>query len=171
MEKKRPDLEVYIRYIILLILGVFISIFYKIFFPLTIYPVYFILNLFYSVSIAGKMLVFAEGGIEIINACVAGSAYYLLLILNLTTKIKLKKRIYSILFSISSLLILNILRILFLSILYLNNSVFFDITHKIFWYTLSILFVVAIWFLTVHIFKIKNIPIYSDFKNLKKQLK
>ena len=45
----------------------------------------------------------------------------------------------------------------------------FDITHKIFWYSLSILFVVGIWFLEVKLFKIKSIPFYSDIISVYKK--
>jgi len=159
-------LSILLRYSILLVLGIFLSVFYTLLLPLTLWPVYFLLNLFYDVSLTGNILLISGAEIEIIGACVAGSAYYLLLILNLTTSMKPKQRFHSILFSFSSLLVLNILRILFLSILYLENFSFFDFTHKLFWYFISIIFVVGIWFLTVRIFKIKNIPIYSDIKRL-----
>jgi len=56
-----------------------------------------------------------------------------------------------------------------LSIMYVNGSSFFDFTHKIFWYAGSTIFVIAIWFLEVKIFKIKGIPIYDDLKFLYKK--
>lgn len=158
------------RYLILVIIGIFLSVLYKILFPLTIWPSFFLLNLFYNASVVGNSIIIDTFTIKIVNACIAGSAYYLLLILNLTIPMKIKKRAYSIIFSISSLLILNILRIFLLSILFVQRFAFFDITHKLFWYALSIIFVVGIWFLTSWIFKIKDIPIYSDFKNLFKQI-
>lgn len=166
--KKRDKsvLSIFVRYLILILFGIFLSLFYKIFSPLTIWPVYFLLKIFYDVSVLGNTIFIDGVKIELINACIAGSAYYLLLILNLTTSMKAKQRVYSIIFSFVSLLILNILRIFLLSILYIENFAFFDITHKLFWYALSILFVVGIWFLTVKIFKIKNIPVYSDVKTL-----
>lgn len=150
----------------LILFGISLSLFYKIFLPLTLWPVYFLLRIFYDVFITGNILSVVGIKIELINACIAGSAYYLLLVLNLTTNMKARQRFYSIIFSFSSFLILNILRIFFLSILYIKNFVFFDITHKLFWYALSVLFVVGIWFLTVKLFKIKNIPVYSDIKML-----
>ena len=166
-KKSKKILHMFLRYFLLAILGIFLSVFYKIFSPLTIWPVYFLLNLFYDVSILGNIISFIGADIEIINACIAGSAYYLLLIFNLTTDMNVKKRILSLLFSLSSLLILNILRIFLLSILYVESFAFFDLAHKLFWYVLSILFVVGIWFLTVWLFKIKEIPVYSDLKALK----
>jgi len=164
--------ELFARYIFLFLIGLGnLYVFYLIFTPLTIYPVYYFLKLFYPVSLSIATLYFPNKIIEIIPACVAGAAYYLLLILNLTTSMPLKKRLYSVFYSFSMLLILNILRIILLSILFINSFQFFDITHKIFWYGISTIFVVAIWFSEVKIFKIKNIPIYSDIIKFKKYIK
>jgi exosortase/archaeosortase family protein len=103
--------------------------------------------------------------IEIIEACVAGSAYYLLLILNLSTpSIKFPKRFKLILISFASLLIVNIIRIVFLSAVFVTGASWFDIAHKVFWYVGSIIFVLVIWFLEVKYYKIKSIPFYSDLK-------
>ena len=157
------------RYLILLLLGLGnLFIIYLIFTPLTIYPVYWILDLFYKVIFNpfSKNIFIGNYQIELIKACIAGAAYYLLLILNLSTKMNLKKRIYSLVYSMLSLFFLNILRIVILSVLFVNNFLFFNFTHKVFWYGLSIVFVVAIWFSEVYFFKIKDIPVYSDFKNL-----
>lgn len=173
MEKKRKQKEenavlyLFIRYLTLAMVGILLPVFYQFFFPLTIWPSFFLLNLFYSVSISGNIL-FIEGlEIEIVNACIAGSAYYLLLILNLTTNMQINQRIFSLLFSFSSLLFLNILRIFLLSILYIENFAFFTFVHELFWYVLSVVFVVAIWFLTILLFKIKTVPVYSDLKKIK----
>lgn len=158
-----------IRYCILILLAIpNLFIFYFIFTPLTLYPVYFLLNLFFE-TILMKNIIILSGTlpIELIPACIAGAAYYLLLILNLSTPgIKINKRIKMILISLITLLILNILRIFFLSIVAYSGSPLFDITHKIFWYLISTLFVVGIWFWQVNKFKIKEIPIFSDLKFL-----
>ncbi len=152
------------RYLILILLGVTgVNFFYLLFSTITIYPVYFLLKLFFDASLAGNTIVIGTSPIEIIGACVAGSAYYLLLILNLSTKgIELEKRIYMLLFSFSSLLVINILRIFFLSVIFASGFSFFDVTHKLFWYVGSTVFVVGIWFLSVKMFKVKEIPVYSD---------
>jgi exosortase/archaeosortase family protein len=165
--KKKTSMYLFLRYLILILIGIFLSLFYKILLSLTILPSSFLLNIFYDVSVIGNFILVEGIIIEIINACVAGSAYYLLLILNLTTSMKEKQRTYSLIFSFASLFILNILRIVFLTALYLSNSTFFDFTHQLFWYVLSIFFVVGIWFLTIKLFKIKKIPVYSDIKFLK----
>ncbi len=156
--------DIVLRYVILILVGVSNSgIFYLLFSAITIYPVYFLLKFFFDTSLMYNIITINNSAIEIIRACVAGSAYYLLLILNLSTRgINLRKRIFMLLFSFSSFLIINILRIFFLSILFVSGISFFDVAHKLFWYVGSVVFVVAIWFFSVKIFKIKEIPIYSD---------
>lgn len=175
MKKRRIDksrksikpLFLVIRYIILLGLMFTLPLIYTIFTPLTVYSTGFLLKLFYQVSISKDIIIILPNIlIQIIPACVAGSAYLLLLILNLTLPMKPKIRLYSLLFSIPALFIVNIFRIFVLSVLLAENSQFFDFTHKFFWYILSTIFVVGIWFLTAYLFKIKEMPIYSDIKYL-----
>ena len=167
-EEKRQLKDIFVRYLILLLIGLpNLFLFYFLLGPITIYPVYFILKFFFNVSLYGNLLYFADYPlmIQIINACIAGAAYYLLLILNLSTpKIKIEKRIKLIFLSFISFLALNILRILILTILLISQFAFFDLTHKLFWYFLSIVFVVGIWFTQIKIYKIKEIPFYSDLK-------
>lgn len=160
--------DIILRYFILILIGILgIKFFYLLFSSLTIYPVYFLLSIFFNVSLISNIILINNLPIEIIGPCIAGSAYYLLLILNLSTRgIKIRKRINIFLFSFLSLLIINILRIFFLSILFISGVSFFDITHKLFWYIGSTIFVVGIWFLSVKLFKIKEIPFYSDIKFL-----
>jgi exosortase/archaeosortase family protein len=168
MKKSSTEIiDISVRYFILLIIGVNFYLFYLIFTPLTIYPVLFLLNLFFQTSLINNIiLINQEIPIEIISACIAGSAYYLLLILNLSTQgIKLKKRILMLSLAFVSLLILNILRIFILSFIFITfEGSFFDIVHKFFWYFASIIFVAFIWFFEVHKFKIKQVPFYSDIK-------
>ncbi len=165
-------LNITIRYTILILIALpNFWLFYFIFTPLTLYPVYFLFNLFFDASIIKNFIIIGDAfSIELIGACIAGSAYYLLLILNLSTpKIKFNKRINMILISFAILLILNILRIFLLGLIFIPDYSWFDITHKLFWYILSIIFVVGIWFSEVKLFKIKEIPFYSDMKFLYKK--
>jgi exosortase/archaeosortase family protein len=173
MKKRGQIFDIIARYLILFIIGIVgTSFFYFIFTFLTIQPVYLLLKIFFNPSLVSNIIVINNLPIEIIGACIAGSAYYLLLMLNLSMpKIKLRKRIFLLIFSFSVLLILNILRIFLLSVLYVSQFSFFDITHKLFWYVGSIIFVVGIWFLSVSMFKIKEIPFYSDIKYLSKNIK
>ena len=160
-------IDILIRYIILIIIALpNLWLFYLIFTPLTIYPVYFLLNLFFDSSLTGNLIIIKNYfPIELIGACIAGSAYYLLLILNLSTpNMKFPKRVKILFLSFVSLLIINILRIFLLSLVFISGSSFFDITHKLFWYIGSVVFVVGIWFAEVKLFNIKEIPFYSDIK-------
>lgn len=160
--------DIIIRYIIIIFFGLpNLWVFYFIFTPLTVYPVYFLFNIFFDASLSGNTITISGNFIEIVKACVAGSAYYLLLILNLSTpKIKLMRRIKIIGLAFISLLIINILRILLLGLFSFSSPIWFDIIHKLFWYLLSIVFVIGIWFAEVKLFKIKDIPFYSDLKFL-----
>src|SRR3989344_7635602 len=96
MKKENYLAYLALRYFILLVLSSFnLIVFYFVFTPLTVYPVYWILSLFNeSVRLIGKNFIYLNGiKIELIGACVAGAAYYLLLIFNLTTPMKFVKRI------------------------------------------------------------------------------
>ncbi len=149
-----------------------IDIIYFVMTPLTIYSSFRILDVFFkNIWISDNIIVIGFDKIQIIDPCVAGSAYLLLLILNLSVPMNWKKRFYSILFSFSLLLVLNVLRIVLLAVLYSFDSIFFDFTHKLFWYVLSSVFVIGIWFLVVKIFSIKEVPFYSDIKYFLKRIK
>ena len=179
MEKRKKDLkyliEIIARYAILLLvpvlsflfLGDFMAIFYAIFWPLTVYPAKFILGFFYQTLLVGDFLIVGNFATQIIDACIAGSAYFLLFILVMTTfGISLLKRIKMILFAFALLLLMNIARIILMIVLGIASFGAFDIAHKLFWYGLSTIYVVFIWILSVWLFKIKEIPVYSDIKFL-----
>ncbi len=163
-----------IRYGSLVILGIFLEVFYFVFRPLTVYSVYFILNLIYGASVFdNSVTLFGERvfSIQIIDACVAGAAYYLLLILNLSVYLNLHKRIKSLLFLFSSFLVLNIIRIVIFSVLFVSGFEYFDLAHRIVWYAGSTVIVIVIWFVNVKMFKIKDIPVYSDLKRVLRDMK
>jgi exosortase/archaeosortase family protein len=170
-ERVKPKnylLNIFLRYTILVIFAIVsVKVFYLIFTPLTIYPVYFTLKQFFNVYLMGNFI-FVDGfPIEIIGPCVAGSAYLLLLMLNLSTpNIKPSKRGGMFIFSFALLLLINIIRIVTLSFLFVSGNSFFNMAHLLFWYVGSVIFVVGIWFLSVKIFKVKEVPFYSDMKFL-----
>lgn len=169
MEKEKLFLkDILWRYSILIIVGIFtIQFFSFIFLPLTLYPVYFLLKFFFNSLIISNTIWVGDIPIEIIGACVAGSAYMLLLILNFSTpEIKLKKRMLILFLSFLAFLFINILRIFLLSLMLILGNSLFDLTHKLFWYAGSTIFVVGIWFLSVKLFKIRNVPFYSDIIKL-----
>jgi len=176
MKKAREVIySIFIRYFILIITALpNFWIFYFVFTPLTIYPVYFLLNLLFSASLSGSTIFIGNylSSIEIIDACIAGSAYYLLLIFNLSVpNIKFYKRIKMISFAFFSFLIVNIMRIVLLSAIFVLKPNLFDISHKLSWYIGSIVLVVGIWFLEVKKFNIKEIPFHSDIKSISKHIK
>jgi len=162
-----------LRYAILILFVILsVKVFYLIFTQITVYSVYFILKQFFTVTLANNFLWINSSPIEIIGPCVAGSAYLLMLILNLSTpNIKTSKRIGMFFFSFAVLLLINVLRIVLLSFLFLAGNSFFDMAHLLFWYIGSVIFVVGIWFLSVKIFKVKEIPFYSDLMFLFKSSK
>lgn len=161
-----------IRYAILIAVAIpNFWIFYTLFTPLTIYPADFFLGLVYSTtSLNGNLITISDCfPIEIVGACIGASAYYLLLVLNLSTPgIPMRKRTKVLLTSFFAFWILNLARIVFLSVLFASGSPLVETLHKIFWYVFSIFLVVGIWFAEVKIFKIKEIPFYSDIKFLRR---
>lgn len=163
---------IFFRYL-LIVLSAFPSlyIFYLIFTPLTVYGVYFLFSLFFPVILLETNLLF--GGdivISIIPGCVAGAAYYLLFMLNMSVpNIKFSKRISLIFIIFFFFFVFNVIRIFFLGILYIYDFSFFDLLHKILWYFGSIFLTVGMWFLEVYFFKIKEVPFYSDLKFLYKK--
>lgn len=159
------------RYLILLALGLGIQIFYFIFTPITIYLTAIILKLFGEVIVQDNLILFNSLLIEIIPACVAGAAYYLLLALNLTTPMKIDRRIKSVLFLFVAFLLFNLIRIIIFIFLALAGYRYFDETHSLVWHLGSTLLVVLIWFANVKIFRIKEIPVLSDFRVLVEGIK
>ena len=166
----RKFLNLSIRYILLILLSIgSLWIFYFIFTPLTVYPLYFLFNYFFGATLNGTIINVRGIPIEMIEACIAGSAYYLLLIFNLSTpEIKINQRLKMIISAFIIFLVVNILRIFSLTIIYLTGSSLFDIAHKLFWYIGSIVLVIAIWFYQVKKYAVKEIPFYSDIKFLYK---
>jgi hypothetical protein len=160
----REVLGLVCRYLILLVIAIFnISIFYDIFTPLTVYPVFAALKNLYSAQLLEGNVIFFKGYYaSILPACVAGAAYYLLLILNLTTPMHIVKRIKSIVFLMVSFWIINTLRILIFAVIVFVGYQYFDIAHMLTWYLGSTVIVVAVWFVNVWLFKIEAIPVYTD---------
>ena len=154
------------RYILIVLAGLGnLAIFYKVLTPLTIKAVYLILNIFSNPEVVANFIRTSSLTIEIVPACVAGSAFYLLFILVFSTAdIAPKKRLLALLASLGALFVLNILRILIL--IPFANEPYFEALHWVFWHVVSTIFVVAVWLFIIYFFKIKTVPIYSDIKVL-----
>jgi exosortase/archaeosortase len=157
-----------LRYFLLILLGLGnLWLFYTIFTPLTVYPVFFVLQQAYSaVLLAGNTIFFKGYYASIIPACIAGAAYYALCILNLTTPMTLRKRLQSLIFLLAGFLIINTLRILIFAKLLFVGYAYFDLTHQLTWYLGSTALVILLWLASTAIFKIKAIPIYTDIKTI-----
>lgn len=165
---------IFARYISLIIIGLFgMSLIYFIFTPLTLFPSFIIIKILYSDAyLNGMNEIIASGErIVLIEACIAGAAYYLLLVLCITTPMKIKKRVQNLFFIITSFLVLNIIRIILFSCLYIEEFRLFDIAHMAVWYVGSTVMLVLIWFFGVYLFKIKEIPVYSDFNYFIKEIR
>ncbi|MEK6908577.1 MAG: pacearchaeosortase [Nanoarchaeota archaeon] len=187
---ERKFFSIILRYFLLLILGLGnLFIFYLIFTPLTVYPVFWLIgfstestllqgtytkacdlaqsSFLQEIACMNTTIFFQDYFASIIPACIAGSAYYLLLILNLSTPMEMKKRIKSLLFLLGLFLLLNITRIFTFAMIFANkNYELFNIAHTASWYFGSTILVILLWFSNVLLFKIKSIPILTDITSI-----
>ena len=113
------------------------------------------------------------GVINLIPACIAVSAYYLLfLLVSFTKDLSLKKSLKIFFSGFLILLLANVLRIIFLTLVRIKfGKYWFDALHLGMWYFVSGIFVALTWVFLVKKFKIKEVPFYSDFKYLYKLTK
>ncbi len=170
----RDTIEMFVRYLLLALIPIGgMAILYIIFTPLTVSPVYWLLKKMYAdtVLLGTTTLYFQQNYANIVEACVAGAAYYLLLILNLTTPMPLLKRAKSITFILVVFLVFNILRIVIFARLLVNGADYFDSAHQITWYFGSTVLVIVVWFVNVLLFDIREIPIYTDVKSLMQEIR
>ncbi|MEM4625470.1 MAG: pacearchaeosortase, partial [Candidatus Pacearchaeota archaeon] len=91
--------KIFMRYLVILFLGLFnLFIIYFIFTPITVNSIYFILNLFYKSQLSQETIIIypfdseTPFQIDLIPSCIAGAAYYFLIILNLSTPMNLRQR-------------------------------------------------------------------------------
>lgn len=161
------------RYSLAVILSVFNNGFYLIFSPWTLYLTFWILDLFYVVSLKGNEIIFDSISFTLIPACTASVAYLLLGLLILTTRsIRWITRLKMFIYGSMLLLFFNILRILILVFVYVNfGKNYFDALHIIFWEVVSTIVVILIWIGLIKWYRVKNIPVYSDFKFLLESVK
>lgn len=158
---------IFLRYLIILIAGLGnLYFFYWLFTGPTIAATLSILKLVSPETLAlGNLIVFNSSLVEIVPACIAGAAYYLLFILGMSIPLKkISRRFYLIAFCFATFFLINVLRIVVFTLLV--DKSYFQTLHMLSWYILSTLFVVIIWFSGTYLFKIKEVPIYTDFKYL-----
>ena len=163
-KESRKILGMLVRYFSIVLLGLGnLYVIYKLLTPLTIGVLSFILSIFTDVITNGNFFLLDSLTIEIVPACVAGSAFYLLLILILSSAdIKPGIRTKAIMTSFVMLFALNVTRILIL--IPLSGTLYFETIHWVFWHLVSTVFVVAVWLGVVRMYGVKSVPIYSDLK-------
>jgi exosortase/archaeosortase family protein len=155
-----------IRFLVILVISLNFIWFYVVLTPITIYLSYLLVGLFYSVVLVGDSLGINGIGFKFVEACVAGAAYYLLLLLVIGLKdISWIRRAKMFLLGGLLLLAVNLLRVFILIVLDLElGKNYFDAVHLIFWNFVSAIAVVLIWIFLVKKFKIESIPFVSDIK-------
>lgn len=155
------------RYLTVCLLGFGnLFLFYALLTPITIFVFYHLMSIFVSASLVGNGILIGNFVVEIVKPCVAAAGYYLLFILGMTTKMKPSSRLKSISTAFGIFFGFNIIRLIVLSFFLGSSS--FETVHWIFWHFVSTVFVVGTWFIVVKIYKIKEIPFYSDMKYLQK---
>lgn len=172
--ERREVISLSLRYGILLVIGItnliFLDkgLFYQVFTPLTVYPAYGVFSLLYDDALLfGAETIFMKGYYATIApACVAGSAYYLLLILNMTTPMSLKKRLGCVIYIFGAFLLLNLARIIIFGMLWTHGYKYFDFTHIATWYLGSTILVAVIWFSAILFFRIQEAPVITDIQTL-----
>ena len=171
MELKKEDKQyltkLSIRIAIAIIIALNLGIIYTIFSPITLSVVKLTLFPFKPIFM-DNLIIIKEQMLEFIPACTAASAYSLLAVLTLLTNISFKKMIKVFITGALIILAFNILRIfiLILILIYSGNHLF-ETLHMFFWQVVSTLVVVLTWILLTKIYKIKEIPVYSDFKRIR----
>lgn len=154
------------RYILIVLAGMGnLFIFYKLFSFPTIYLSGHILSIFGEPIILNNAIIFAERLVEITNACVGGSAYYLLFILAMSFPLIWNKRLKLMAYCFGVFFIANVLRIVLMTLTI--QTKFFKTIHLGSWYIFSTILVVLIWVSAIRIFKIRFIPFYTDFLAIK----
>ena len=150
----------------------FMGLYSFIILDISAYLSYLPLKLLYNANIADNVIYLGEKSIEYVEACGAVGAYVFLgLLILLTRNINFKKGLK--MFFIGAILILfaNIIRIDILAYLLIKNDINMFITLHLFtWKILSGVYVALVWIFLVKMYDIKEIPLWSDFKHLKKKL-
>ncbi len=172
--EKKQILDILTRYALVILLSLnSLYVFYFVFKPLTFFPSALILSLIYSAEIIGlEKIIIGNHEIAFVNACVAGSAYYLLALLNLSSSgISWINRFKIFFINSVFLLSVNIIRIIILAVFLVNSSYLFSTLHYLFWHFVSIALVAGMWIYTLKFYKIKSIPIFTDMQKILRSIK
>ncbi len=149
-----------------------VNIFYFLFSNITLWgSLPFLYLLGYSIKANSHTLLVNNQSLGFVPACVATSAYYLLALLVLLTKdVRLKTRFYLLFSGAFLVFLMNVVRIdILLYVLIEFGENWFDKVHILFWHFVSSVYVAAVWIFLAYRFKIRSIPVYSDFRFLLSQ--
>ncbi len=149
-----------------------ISLFSFVLTPITIYGSYILLFSFFDVVVKGKILFVNGFPFEIVEACVATTAYFLLWLLCFLTKdIKLKIRLKLLLYGFLLILGMNLIRIALLVFIAMKYGfAWFTLVHLAFWNFVTGIYVALVWIFLVMKFKIYGVPVYDDLRTLYKMV-
>ena len=163
--------SILIRYSFVLIVALSSNLFTFLLLPLNLYTISFLLNFFYSPEIIEGNIQLAGISFVFIPACAAILAYMLLLeLLLLTRGITFRKGLQMFFLGATLIFALNIFRIFFLILIYLEyGKNYFDAVHLFFWQFVSVFFVIGVWIFLVEFYKIRSIPLISDIKEILKK--
>lgn len=167
----RYEKKLVIRLVLAIVLALSYQPLYRIIIPIALYPSFYLLKaLGYEASLSGITILTNSHSLTFIPACAAASAYILLGILILLTKdIKRKTGIKMFLLGSIIILVANIIRIESLILILINGGKnYFETLHLFIWKVLSSIFVALVWIFLIKRYKIKSIPLVSDYKSLRK---
>jgi exosortase/archaeosortase family protein len=135
--------------------------------PLTVQTVKILISTVTSVTLLGETTLYIKGEyISLVPACIAGAAYYLLLICACTIPLTWKERGKVLGISWGLLFVFNVIRILGTTYLATTGNSLFTVTHAFFWYAGSTVMVILCWILTTTYCKIQTIPFVTDLTAL-----
>jgi exosortase/archaeosortase family protein len=159
MDKRFVSLVV--RYVLLLVVGFNLPFFYGLLLRFTVVVSSFVFSLFSSPLVVDNFIRLPFVVLEIIPSCVAGSAFYLLLVLSFSLgSTSWSKRLLVFFFSASLLFLFNVFRIVILA--FLGSSNFFPVLHWLFFTFLSTVVVVLLWLFALRLFSVSAIPFWTD---------
>ncbi|RMD46081.1 pacearchaeosortase, partial [Candidatus Pacearchaeota archaeon] len=134
---------VFLRYFFLLVVGLNLDKLYSFLTWATVNSLGLIFSIYTKPLIVRNYIRLPGLVIQVIPACVAASAFFLLIFLFFSTPMKPEKRLKVLAFSILALFVINLARIVFL--VEFSGSKYFDAVHWFFWNFLSTVFVVALY--------------------------
>lgn len=110
--------------------------------------------------------------LEVVKYCVTSSAYYLLALFTIITmNVQVWKRVLIFLSGTVLIFLMNIARIVLLTVTLLSNPEAFKAAHAALGMFISTIYVVIVWVLLSVLFKVKTVPFYSDIKFLSKSIR